>query len=342
MAISSALAKTELLQKLFSLLNEKKLSEDVKVITIMLANIMIKDCKGIELTKELEDELNNLLTEHKPFSAGIKNVISCLKGEEVSAKSAELPTICKVKTQIESTNSNKVVIEKKDVPEVKEELICVYCKKELDTKAYERDPYGLLASYTFTNFSKNQQLALIKEYADKYPHILNVKHNLSEPSGYGLYKTCGHYLHLQCSRYYLATNEKRLGVLFSSFGIIVCPFCESYSKLLLPGAFKEGITDQVLKQTAKALFSNRKSAGTIQLLEALSRDIVCNINLIDVIGLKEYLKAKHRVGKLLIGNAVVYFHHKSSGVEEDLYLSLIHICRCRRYAVCRSRWSPYH
>eukprot|EP00826_Nyctotherus_ovalis_P009353 TRINITY_DN12464_c0_g1_i11.p1 TRINITY_DN12464_c0_g1~~TRINITY_DN12464_c0_g1_i11.p1 ORF type:complete len:452 (+),score=113.96 TRINITY_DN12464_c0_g1_i11:120-1475(+) len=25
-----------------------------------------------------------------------------------------------------------------------------------------------------------------------------------------------------------------------------------------------------------------------------------------------------------------------------LILSLIHICRCRRYAVCRSRWSPYH
>eukprot|EP00826_Nyctotherus_ovalis_P006826 TRINITY_DN11662_c0_g1_i12.p2 TRINITY_DN11662_c0_g1~~TRINITY_DN11662_c0_g1_i12.p2 ORF type:complete len:121 (-),score=13.24 TRINITY_DN11662_c0_g1_i12:31-393(-) len=26
----------------------------------------------------------------------------------------------------------------------------------------------------------------------------------------------------------------------------------------------------------------------------------------------------------------------------SLKLSLIHICRCRRYAVCRSRWSPYH
>ena len=25
-----------------------------------------------------------------------------------------------------------------------------------------------------------------------------------------------------------------------------------------------------------------------------------------------------------------------------MYLSLIHIWRCRRYAVCRSRWSPYH
>ena len=26
----------------------------------------------------------------------------------------------------------------------------------------------------------------------------------------------------------------------------------------------------------------------------------------------------------------------------SLRLSLIHIWRCRRYAVCRSRWSPYH
>eukprot|EP00826_Nyctotherus_ovalis_P028584 TRINITY_DN22569_c0_g1_i1.p1 TRINITY_DN22569_c0_g1~~TRINITY_DN22569_c0_g1_i1.p1 ORF type:complete len:101 (+),score=13.65 TRINITY_DN22569_c0_g1_i1:327-629(+) len=25
-----------------------------------------------------------------------------------------------------------------------------------------------------------------------------------------------------------------------------------------------------------------------------------------------------------------------------LYLSLIHICRCRRIERCRSRWSPYH
>eukprot|EP00826_Nyctotherus_ovalis_P033494 TRINITY_DN27163_c0_g1_i1.p1 TRINITY_DN27163_c0_g1~~TRINITY_DN27163_c0_g1_i1.p1 ORF type:complete len:134 (+),score=5.31 TRINITY_DN27163_c0_g1_i1:85-486(+) len=27
---------------------------------------------------------------------------------------------------------------------------------------------------------------------------------------------------------------------------------------------------------------------------------------------------------------------------KGINLSLIHICRCRRYAVCRSRWSPYH
>eukprot|EP00826_Nyctotherus_ovalis_P002277 TRINITY_DN10442_c0_g2_i3.p1 TRINITY_DN10442_c0_g2~~TRINITY_DN10442_c0_g2_i3.p1 ORF type:complete len:310 (+),score=19.50 TRINITY_DN10442_c0_g2_i3:388-1317(+) len=32
----------------------------------------------------------------------------------------------------------------------------------------------------------------------------------------------------------------------------------------------------------------------------------------------------------------------SKGLKAPMYLSLIHICRCRRYAVCRSRWSPYH
>eukprot|EP00826_Nyctotherus_ovalis_P006150 TRINITY_DN11424_c0_g1_i7.p1 TRINITY_DN11424_c0_g1~~TRINITY_DN11424_c0_g1_i7.p1 ORF type:complete len:114 (+),score=14.79 TRINITY_DN11424_c0_g1_i7:181-522(+) len=32
----------------------------------------------------------------------------------------------------------------------------------------------------------------------------------------------------------------------------------------------------------------------------------------------------------------------SSMFTSVLYLSLIHICRCRRYAVCRSRWSPYN
>ena len=28
--------------------------------------------------------------------------------------------------------------------------------------------------------------------------------------------------------------------------------------------------------------------------------------------------------------------------DTDTYLSLIHIWRCRRYSLCRSRWSPYH
>ena len=33
---------------------------------------------------------------------------------------------------------------------------------------------------------------------------------------------------------------------------------------------------------------------------------------------------------------------RTSAYVNDLLLSLIHIWRCRRYSLCRSRWSPYH
>eukprot|EP00826_Nyctotherus_ovalis_P015892 TRINITY_DN14558_c0_g1_i2.p2 TRINITY_DN14558_c0_g1~~TRINITY_DN14558_c0_g1_i2.p2 ORF type:complete len:211 (-),score=7.02 TRINITY_DN14558_c0_g1_i2:22-654(-) len=35
-------------------------------------------------------------------------------------------------------------------------------------------------------------------------------------------------------------------------------------------------------------------------------------------------------------------HNQLHETFTHIRLSLIHICRCRRYAVCRSRWSPYH
>ena len=35
-------------------------------------------------------------------------------------------------------------------------------------------------------------------------------------------------------------------------------------------------------------------------------------------------------------------NHFNVGWAWALDLSLIHICRCRRYSLCRSRWSPYH
>ena len=34
--------------------------------------------------------------------------------------------------------------------------------------------------------------------------------------------------------------------------------------------------------------------------------------------------------------------HTRHGVEQCTMLSLIHIWRCRRSTLCRSRWSPYH
>eukprot|EP00826_Nyctotherus_ovalis_P066470 TRINITY_DN9823_c0_g1_i1.p1 TRINITY_DN9823_c0_g1~~TRINITY_DN9823_c0_g1_i1.p1 ORF type:complete len:417 (-),score=101.65 TRINITY_DN9823_c0_g1_i1:14-1264(-) len=41
-----------------------------------------------------------------------------------------------------------------------------------------------------------------------------------------------------------------------------------------------------------------------------------------------------RTMEIVLANFEIYY--------SNFKLSLIHICRCRRYAVCRSRWSPYH
>eukprot|EP00826_Nyctotherus_ovalis_P003043 TRINITY_DN1060_c0_g1_i1.p1 TRINITY_DN1060_c0_g1~~TRINITY_DN1060_c0_g1_i1.p1 ORF type:complete len:111 (-),score=29.01 TRINITY_DN1060_c0_g1_i1:20-352(-) len=55
--------------------------------------------------------------------------------------------------------------------------------------------------------------------------------------------------------------------------------------------------------------------------------------------------------KQVIVNFIKRYANIAAGVDGTLQntimkyehiLSLIHICRCRRYAVCRSRWSPYH
>ena len=40
--------------------------------------------------------------------------------------------------------------------------------------------------------------------------------------------------------------------------------------------------------------------------------------------------------------AFMGFYEVLKNITTIIRLSLIHISRCRRYAVCRSRWSPYH
>ena len=44
--------------------------------------------------------------------------------------------------------------------------------------------------------------------------------------------------------------------------------------------------------------------------------------------------------RFLAGNS--YTLRFFMNILEDYYLSLIHIWRCRRSTLCRSRWSPYH
>ena len=44
----------------------------------------------------------------------------------------------------------------------------------------------------------------------------------------------------------------------------------------------------------------------------------------------------------LVSDFKIYRGKQDFAPRKVLNLSLIHIWRCRRYAVCRSRWSPYH
>eukprot|EP00826_Nyctotherus_ovalis_P016132 TRINITY_DN14649_c0_g1_i2.p1 TRINITY_DN14649_c0_g1~~TRINITY_DN14649_c0_g1_i2.p1 ORF type:complete len:124 (+),score=12.91 TRINITY_DN14649_c0_g1_i2:153-524(+) len=66
-------------------------------------------------------------------------------------------------------------------------------------------------------------------------------------------------------------------------------------------------------------FTTSKSAATIG-LEAKSQD--------------------KNSGAIKESSSFVPIKLKTEDIGDNL--SLIHICRCRRYAVCRSRWSPYH
>ena len=53
-----------------------------------------------------------------------------------------------------------------------------------------------------------------------------------------------------------------------------------------------------------------------------------------------FIKKNMYVKTFFVGeksNTKIFFYH-----FRMYTLSLIHIWRCRRYAVCRSRWSPYH
>eukprot|EP00826_Nyctotherus_ovalis_P062221 TRINITY_DN8968_c0_g1_i2.p1 TRINITY_DN8968_c0_g1~~TRINITY_DN8968_c0_g1_i2.p1 ORF type:complete len:176 (-),score=31.07 TRINITY_DN8968_c0_g1_i2:12-539(-) len=75
-----------------------------------------------------------------------------------------------------------------------------------------------------------------------------------------------------------------------------------------------------VKKQAKKVVHKRK---TIEQIRAL-QDELSGIDSLD----------KARLGEVA---------EKTGLTSGQVYkLSLIHICRCRRYAVCRSRWSPYH
>ena len=57
---------------------------------------------------------------------------------------------------------------------------------------------------------------------------------------------------------------------------------------------------------------------------------------------KSYLQSVENFCRLGESSAAGSFHVGPQCCKQELFLSLIHIWRCRRYSLCRSRWSPYH
>eukprot|EP00826_Nyctotherus_ovalis_P013205 TRINITY_DN13530_c0_g1_i4.p1 TRINITY_DN13530_c0_g1~~TRINITY_DN13530_c0_g1_i4.p1 ORF type:complete len:204 (-),score=48.09 TRINITY_DN13530_c0_g1_i4:12-623(-) len=85
---------------------------------------------------------------------------------------------------------------------------------------------------------------------------------------------------------------------------------------------------------------------------SLKNELETHIRFIDE-KLNSHMKECIRNNETQMKNAIEDINIKLNGTEKKLtdkvdslskklILSLIHICRCRRYAVCRSRWSPYH
>eukprot|EP00826_Nyctotherus_ovalis_P002689 TRINITY_DN10542_c0_g1_i5.p1 TRINITY_DN10542_c0_g1~~TRINITY_DN10542_c0_g1_i5.p1 ORF type:complete len:121 (-),score=32.81 TRINITY_DN10542_c0_g1_i5:23-385(-) len=94
------------------------------------------------------------------------------------------------------------------------------------------------------------------------------------------------------------------------------------AKVIDPGLFKSKYTSYFIKTTPEGWVAERRFKAFVTLRETLCK-----------------MYPGYIVPPLL---CTVEKKLEKEDVEKKRYLSLIHICRCRRYAVCRSRWSPYH
>eukprot|EP00826_Nyctotherus_ovalis_P028299 TRINITY_DN22373_c0_g1_i1.p1 TRINITY_DN22373_c0_g1~~TRINITY_DN22373_c0_g1_i1.p1 ORF type:complete len:118 (+),score=17.48 TRINITY_DN22373_c0_g1_i1:483-836(+) len=106
------------------------------------------------------------------------------------------------------------------------------------------------------------------------------------------------------------------------------------------------------KKAAKEAGSSRKGVFRLKTTKQIQRVPSSRIGesvYPPVFSLRDYKRAmelckkilsKNEPSKMATGSKIKIWHEEDKHLEN--HLSLIHICRCRRYAVCRSRWSPYH
>ena len=113
--------------------------------------------------------------------------------------------------------------------------------------------------------------------------------------------------------------------------ILVCK-----KKMYYQGNFVSKTLDIEMIALKFDILLHRQNWGLFKIIFNYWYKFSCNLNLY------ELLKILFALTECSAG----YYGHNCeepcSLTCKDQGLSLIHIWRCRRYAVCRSRWSPYH
>eukprot|EP00826_Nyctotherus_ovalis_P004427 TRINITY_DN10957_c0_g2_i3.p1 TRINITY_DN10957_c0_g2~~TRINITY_DN10957_c0_g2_i3.p1 ORF type:complete len:222 (-),score=19.50 TRINITY_DN10957_c0_g2_i3:23-688(-) len=124
--------------------------------------------------------------------------------------------------------------------------------------------------------------------------------------------------------------------------------------LMVKGREKRSMTlkKRVLEGLSEYMKMNRLNRSKAQIASSIHTHYVLKHFLAKFHSIYSWMRMKRRlmllqrqrVFKIFKEKALSYKIHKElqSSKCNIVLLSLIHICRCRRYAVCRSRWSPYH
>ena len=91
----------------------------------------------------------------------------------------------------------------------------------------------------------------------------------------------------------------------------------------------------------RSVISSRHGEWTSYWLSSCNADDVTTDDLCHVTYVK-WCQCQHQFTERVVAEPLMQMTLFHSIMRYTVYLSLIHIWRCRRSTLCRSRWSPYH
>eukprot|EP00826_Nyctotherus_ovalis_P054426 TRINITY_DN7125_c0_g2_i15.p1 TRINITY_DN7125_c0_g2~~TRINITY_DN7125_c0_g2_i15.p1 ORF type:complete len:405 (-),score=56.96 TRINITY_DN7125_c0_g2_i15:21-1235(-) len=128
---------------------------------------------------------------------------------------------------------------------------------------------------------------------------------------------------------------------YNSFCVFYENLARLYEHVMMERKVEEGMEDVVIEYQNERLKIPTRLTPQEAFFYKYSRDVT--LKSLQEISRKNAVAKKRLEVEELIGFSLSNLTCFIANFYRYLItLSLIHICRCRRYAVCRSRWSPYH